>query len=59
MYVFLKFVKQQTSDVKLPVIILDNHGEVMEFETEEQAEEMRSLFELNSDSGHKYQVKKI
>ncbi len=59
MYVILKFVKQQTSEVKLPVIILDNHGEVMEFETEEQAEEMRSLFELNSDSGHKYQVKKI
>jgi hypothetical protein len=59
MYVILKFVKQQTSDVKLPVIILDNHGEVMEFETEEQAEEMRTLFELNSDSGHKYQVKKI
>ncbi len=59
MYVIVKFVKQQTSEVKLPVIILDNHGEVMEFETEEQAEEIRSLFELNSDSGHKYQVKKI
>lgn len=59
MYVIVKFVKQQTSEVKLPVIILDNHGEVMEFETEEKAEEIRSLFELNSDSGHKYQVKKI
>jgi hypothetical protein len=59
MYVIVKFVRQQSSEVKLPVILLDNHGEVMEFETEEQAEEMRTLFELNSDSGHKYQVKKI
>lgn len=59
MYVIVKFVKQTTSEVKLPVIILDGHGEVMEFETEEQAEELRDLFEKNSDSGHKYLVKKI
>ena len=29
------------------------------FETKEQAEEMRLRFEINSDSGHKYRVKKI
>jgi succinate dehydrogenase/fumarate reductase cytochrome b subunit len=29
------------------------------FETKEQAEEMRLRFEVNSDSGYKYRVKKI
>ena len=32
--------------------------EMFEYE-EKEAEEMREIFELNSDSGHKYEVKKI
>ena len=45
--------------IRVPVIILDSHDEVMEFDTLEKAEEMRCLFEKNSDSGHEYIVKKI
>ena len=52
-------VKDAVRDKKLPVIILDNSGEVLEFNTLEEAEDMRSRFEVNSDSGHKYKVKKI
>lgn len=44
---------------ELPVIILDGEGEVLEFETIEQAEEMRFRFEINSDSNYKYKIKKI
>ena len=58
-YVIIKMVKDAVRDKKLPVIILDNSGEVLEFNTLEEAEDMRSRFEVNSDSGHKYKVKKI
>jgi hypothetical protein len=59
MYIIIKMVKQNMSDVMLPVVILDSQSEVMEFETYDEAEQLRSLFEVNSDSGHKYEVKKI
>ena len=43
----------------MPVIIIDTHNEVLEFETYEEAEKLRNLMETNSDSGYKYEVKKI
>lgn len=43
----------------LPVILLNGKDEIWEFETEEDAEKNRELFEKNSDSGYKYVVKKI
>jgi len=58
-YIIIKMVKDPLRDKKLPVIILDSAGEVLEFNTLEEAEEMRTRFEVNSDSGHKYKVKKI
>lgn len=48
-----------TTNVELPVVLLDGQDDVMEFETQEEAEKMRSLFEKNSDSGHKYIIKEI
>jgi hypothetical protein len=59
MYLIIKLVKQNTSDVMLPVVLLDNQSEVMEFDTYDEAEKMRSLFEANSDSGYKYEIKRI
>jgi len=59
MYVIVKMIKQSPSGLELPVVILDNSDEILEFETEEQAEEVRTLFEKNSDSGHRYLIKKI
>jgi hypothetical protein len=59
MFVIIKMVKQSTSDTLLPVILLNSQGEIMEFDSYESAEDVRVLFENNSDSGHKYIVKKI
>jgi hypothetical protein len=58
-YVIIKMVKNLVRSTELPVIILDGEGEVLEFDTIEQAEDMRARFEINSDSGHKYRIKKI
>jgi hypothetical protein len=52
-------VKTNDASSHLPVILLDSTSEVMEFETEQAAEEMRRRFQVNSDSGYSYQIKKI
>ncbi len=58
MYVILKFIKNNKG-VEMPVIIIDTHNEVLEFDTYEEAEKIRDIMEKNSDSGYKYEVKKI
>jgi hypothetical protein len=58
-YIIIKTIKDQRSEKELPVIILDSEGEVLEYDTIEGAEEMRARFEINSDSGYKYRIKKI
>lgn len=45
--------------VDLPVIMLDSQSEILEFETEEEAINLTELMNANTDSGHKYSVKKI
>ena len=45
MYIIVKHVKTD-HNTTLPVVLVDTQCEVLEFET-------------NSDSGHKYEVKKI
>ena len=58
MYVIIKHVKTQTNR-KLPVILLDVQGEVWEFDNRDKAQEMVNIFNTNTDSGHKYEVKKV
>jgi len=58
MWVIIKYIKNKKGSV-LPVIILDSHGEVLEFESQTEAIKMKEIFELNSDSGYKYDIKKI
>lgn len=58
MYVIIKHVKTQNQKI-LPVILLDSHGEVLEFENKDQAEDMVKILNTNSDSGHRYEVKKV
>jgi len=58
-YIIIKMIKDLRSEKELPVIILDTEGEVLEFDTREETEDMRARFEINSDSGHKYRIKKI
>lgn len=57
MWVIVKMITNHTG-VQIPVILVDNHSEIMSFQTEEEALKMKALFEVNSDSGHKYIVKK-
>lgn len=57
MWVIVKLVKLNTG-VELPVILVDSFSEIMSFDSEEDAIKMKDLFEANSDSGHKYFVKK-
>ena len=58
MFVIIKHIKTENKK-RVPVILLNSDSEIWEFETEKVAEEMREVFELNSDSGYKYEVKKI
>ena len=58
MYIIIKHVKIHTDRI-LPVIMLDTQGEVWEFDNEDKAQEMVNLFNANTDSGHKYEVKKL
>jgi len=57
MYVIVKHVKTQVNR-KLPVIMLDTQGEVWEFDNKDKAQEMVNILNANTDSGHKYEVKK-
>jgi len=57
MYVIIKYIPNHKG-VLMPVILISG-TEVMEFETIEEAEKIKNLFESNSDSGYKYEVKKI
>jgi hypothetical protein len=42
-----------------PVIMLDTQGEVWEFDNKDKAQEMVNIFNTNTDSGHKYEVKGV
>jgi hypothetical protein len=57
-WVIIKRIKNNFG-VEIPVILLDSLGEVMEYDDIDEANKMRDLFQVNSDSGHIYEVKKI
>jgi hypothetical protein len=58
MWVIIKYIKNNKG-IEIPAIILDSLEEVLEFENEDDAEKQKNLFLINSDSGHRYEVKKI
>ena len=58
MYVIVKHVKTQNNR-SLPVIMLDTQSEVWEFDNKDKAQEMVNILNTNTDSGHKYEVKKV
>lgn len=59
MYVIVKHIKLDENKKRVPVILLNSESEIWEFDTEMEAEIMKVTFQLNSDSGHIYEVKKI
>ena len=58
-YCIVKIMKNENGGNPIHSVIIDSLSEVMEFDTPERAEATREMFERNSDSGHKYIVKKI
>ena len=58
MHVIIKMITNENG-VKMPVIVLNHHDEIWEFDTIDEAEKMAKIFEKNSDSGYDYIVKKI
>lgn len=58
MYIIVKLVKN-SNGVEMPVVLIDDHSEVWEFESEKEADSIRTILEKNSDSGHRYIVKKV
>lgn len=59
MYVIIKSIKNKKTGKQLPVILLNSDNEVWEFNTEKEADNMKNIFQKNSDSGHDYFIKKI
>lgn len=59
MYIIIKHVKNKKTGKRLPVVLLNSDSEVWEFKTESEAQKISDIFNLNSDSGHFYQVKKL
>ena len=57
MYCILKYIKVDKKE--LPVIILNSQDEILEFESQSQAEEFKEILQMNSDSGYRYKIKKI
>ena len=57
-YIIIKHVKRSNGTI-VPVILLDTNHEVLEFESEGEAKSFSELLEVNSDSGHRYEVKVI
>ena len=48
MYVIIKHIKT-INKKRVPVTLLDSQGEIWEFETEDEAEEMKNIFQTNSE----------
>jgi glutaredoxin len=57
-YIIIKHIKNNRG-ISVPVILIDSQNEIMEFESEKEATELKTLFQANSDSGHIYEVKRI
>ena len=59
MYVIVKFIKNKKTNKHLPVILLNTQSEIWEFKTKSEADQIKDVFEKNSDSGYIYDVNKI
>ena len=55
-FVIIKNVSLPNNRI-LPVIMLNEQGEVWEFD--DKVQEMVKILNTNTDSGHKYEIKKI
>ena len=58
MYCIIKIVKTDNG-IPLNVIMLDSQDEVWEFKSADDAIKIAEILTRNSDSGHKYYVRKV
>lgn len=58
MYVIVKYIPNENG-IEMPVLIVDTHSEVLEFDTPEEAEKVKDIFQANTDSGYRYVVKRV
>lgn len=58
-FVIVKHITNPQTGKKLPIIIIDDQNEIMEFESFEEAQNIQRIFQKNSDSDHTYEIKKI
>ena len=56
-YVIIKHVVVEGKE--LPVLLVDEQNEVMSFGHIEDAKDYKNLFQVNSDSNHRYEIKKV
>jgi hypothetical protein len=59
MWIIIKKMELNDKGIKVPVVIIDTHGDVLEFDDYAEAEKTRLLFQSNSDSAHEYVLKEI
>jgi len=57
-YCIVKLIKNNDG-IELPVIMLDSDDEVWEFSDVDEVIKLAEILTKNSDSGHKYYVKKV
>ena len=57
-FVIIKNVSLPNNRI-LPVIMLNEQGEVCEFDDKDKVQEIVNILNTNTDSGHKYEIKKI
>ena len=57
-YVIVKVITKKGGKPQ-HVLLVDNHNEILEYETEQEAKTLAELFETNSENGWLYYVKKI
>lgn len=57
----MSYVITRPSDIngKLPVLIVDDHGEIMEFDVKGEAEYVVKVLKSNDSQDREYTIKKI
>jgi len=62
-YIIIKYHYNPTTNEvnkkSLPVLMLDNDGDPLEFDTKESADEFVSICNINSNQGFHYEVKEL
>jgi hypothetical protein len=57
----MSYVITRPSDInnKLPVLVVDDHGEIMEFDDENEAKYVSTVLKSNDPQDREYTIKKI